>query len=204
MLITTPADSGVVIPRPTIIRILDERNVPHQSWGTGTSRTLNDLFTYHERDRVYFRTESSSELIIDVHVAVVLVTHRVRGKWLELYEQRQIFPNGKVLERTNFNGIGETMQRSEDMQTSARRCLAEELNFRDPSRYELSECVEIQHRPPVPSEKWPGLIAVYHRHIHECVISRGLYQKDGYVEEEGDGRKVFFAWRPLNQPQLAV
>ena len=204
MLIKTPVDSGVIIPRATIIQMLEDRNVPHKSWGTGTSRTLNDLFTYHERDRVYFRTEASPELIIDVHVAVVVVTHRVRSAWLELYEERQVFTSGKVLKRRNFNGIAETMQRSEDMQTSARRCLAEELQFRDPSKYKLSECLEIRHHPPIPSEKWPGLTAVYHRHMHECTISRSLYQQNGYVEEESDGRKIYFAWRPLNQHQFAM
>lgn len=190
----TPArPSKSVLARSRIIRMLDRYGIPWKSWGRGTSRTLNDLFTYHERDRLHFR-ETESGLVIDVHAVVVIVRHRYRRRWLELYEDRQEFPNRRVLRRTNFNGIAETMSRSETRTDAARRCLSEELHFGDPSKYRLSRCIAVEHREPVPSEKWPGLWAAYHRHIFECVISRSLFNPGGYVEHE-ENRRIYFKWK---------
>jgi hypothetical protein len=212
-------DPKAVMPRRDIVRMLDDHHVSRQSWGTGTARTLDDLFEYHENERLYFRNGnngdngnghgngngSSAGLIIDVHSVVVLVYHRFRRKWLELFEDRQVFKNGDVLRRSNFNGIAETMRRTGTRRREAMRCLKEELGFGDPSKYELSDHCRTEDRELCPSEKWPGLSAVYHRHIFECVISRTLFRPGGYVEiEKKDGRKIYFEWRPRAQLQLSI
>lgn len=182
--------------------MLRENNMPMHLWGTGTNRTLNDLFVYHERDAIDFRNGKTEGIVIDVQVAVVIVMHHFNNEWLELFEAYQLFPNGQKLDRSkDFNGIGETMKRRESLESAAQRCLKEELGFGDPKRYELSDSVTIEHWAPRSSEKWPGIVAVYHRHIVECMISRELYQPNGYVEPDGN-REIHFRWRPLNQPAL--
>ncbi|OHA15446.1 MAG: hypothetical protein A3H57_02745 [Candidatus Taylorbacteria bacterium RIFCSPLOWO2_02_FULL_43_11] len=189
--------SELVLSRPHIVKLLDKHNIGWKLWGTSTSRTLSDLFAYHERDRLYFR-DTESGVVMDVHAVVVLVYHRYRRRWVELYEDCQIFPGGHVLRRINFNGIEETIKRSETLLKAARRCLSEELQFHEPSRYQLSECIMVEQRDPVPSEKWPGLYAAYHRYIFECVIPRSLFRSNGYVEPEND-RLVYFRWKPRGQ-----
>lgn len=204
-----------IMRRQDIVKMLDNHHVPRQSWGAGTARTLDDLFEYHRRERLYFRNGtgnghsngngSSARLIIDVHSVVVLVYHQFRRKWLELFEDRQVFKNGDVLRRNNFDGIAETMRRTGSMRCEAKRCLKEELGLGDPSKYELSNHCRTEDCKPCPSEKWPGLLAVYHRHIFECTISRELYCSDGYVEtKKKDGRQIYFKWRPRAQFQLSI
>lgn len=210
-----------VMSRQDIVSMLDEHNVPwRESWGIPPARTFEDFCRYHEKDRLYFRNGDcngngmchtngngnglSAKFIFDLHAAVVIVTHRYRHKWLELYEDRQVFPNGTILRRPNFDGIGETIRRLETIPGGARRCLKEELRFGDPSKYELSKCCHVEHRDPCPSEKWPGTWAAFHRHKFECVISRELFRTDGYVEEERDGRRIYFKWRPRGQFQLPI
>ena len=158
------------------------------------------LVQYMTDDRVYFRNGSTANVTIDVHAVVVRVMHRLRNKWLEIYEDQQVFPDGSVLRRNKqFNGsIGETLKRSDTPRDGAIRGLAEELHFRDQTGYDLSDCIGVEHREPVPSEKWPGIKAAYHRYIFECVIARYLFDPQGYVETEGDIR-IFFRWKPRGQ-----
>ena len=190
-----------VLSPKAILEILKEHRVPMQTWGTKNHRSFADLVRYMTEDRVYFRNGDSQCATIDVHAAVVIVTHKFRRKWLELYEDRQTFRDGSVLRRKRFNGIGETLKRSETPRDGAVRCLAEELGFRDPSAYELSECLRVEHREQTLSEKWPGIMAAYHRYIFECVISRRLYRPLGYFENEGD-LIISFRWKPRGQAQF--
>lgn len=182
-----------VLSRSGVINLLDQHGIPWRSWGTGTSRTLDDFLAYHQRDRLNFR-EGCRELVIDVRVAVVIVVYK-SDQWLELYEDRQEFPNGRVLRRSSYNGVSETIRRTETYRQAARRCLAEELQFYTPSKYRLSRRFEVQHREPVRSEKFTGLLAAYHRYIFECTISDELFRSEGYVENE-DGRLIYFKWKP--------
>lgn len=189
---------GVVMPRTKVLKMLHKHGVPWKTFGIPPARSLDDLFMYHERDCFNFRNGSAKTCIVDVYVAVVLVVHRFNRKWYELYEEKQVFTNGEVLVRDNFNGIAETIKRGESLREGATRCLGEELCFRNPAKYELSECLGIEHREPIPSEKFPGIMAAYHRHVFECTISRALYCPDGYAEQEGN-KTVYFKWKPCHQ-----
>ncbi len=202
------ADEQVILnPRQMRYR-LDKHSVTRREWGHGTNRTFADLMSYHLRDRLYPRNGSSDRFILDVQVAVVIVIHKYKGQWLELYEDRQEFTDaeGKVHTqyRKGFNGIAETAKRGEEMRASATRCLAEELCFRDPGKYSLSSCLHVEHCEPRLSEKWPGGVwAAYHRHIFECETHRSIFRKDGYFEAEGN-RRIYFKWRPRRQLQFTL
>jgi len=156
---------------------------------------LDDFLAYHQRDQLNFREDCSKGLVIDVYVAVVIVVYKSDNQWLELYEDRQEFPGGHVLRRSIYNGVSETIKRTETCRQAARRCLAEELRFCSPSKYKLSRRFKVEHREPVQSEKFTGLRAAYHRHIFECTISDELFRPEGYVENE-DGRLIYFKWEP--------
>lgn len=97
--------SPPVHSKADILFILEKYRVPLNIWGIGKNRSLDDLVRYMTEDKVYFCNGNSPHLILDVHVAVVIVTHCFRGKWLELYEDRQVFSDGSILRRKSFNGI---------------------------------------------------------------------------------------------------
>ena len=185
-----------------ILEILVQHRIPLWEWGTGNYRSFADFIHYATDDQFILR--DGLELIVEVHAAVVVVVYQFKKKWLELYEDRQVSPDGTVLRRENFNGIAETLKRHETPRDGAIRCLAEELRFCDPALYQLSECLGVERREPVPSEKWPGLKAQYNRHMFECVVERRLFRKDGYREREKDGREIFFGWRPRRQLLLPL
>src|SRR5580704_807556 len=127
-----------ILSRKRIVAILEKHHVSLELWGTGTHRSLDDLVKCMASDCVSFRNGDSTCATIDVHAVVVIVTHQYRKQWLELYEDRQEFSNGcPPLRRKGFNGIAETLGRDEELTVGASRCLAEELGFRDPSKYKL-------------------------------------------------------------------
>jgi len=194
----------IIPPMPqesAIIALLDAHSVPLALWGAWENRSLDDFLKSLTKDKVFIRNSICQQLVIDVHTAVVVVLHQFRGKWLELYEDHQLFPDGSVLRRTSFNGVGETLKRYEKIRDGAIRCLAEELSFKNQSLYNLSKCLGVERREPVNSEKWPGIKAAYHRYFFECTIARPLYCPNGYMEHKG-GRKIFFKWKPFKQEQL--
>lgn len=200
----THTSDATIVPRPKIIEMLNRHGIPWETWGkVGASRTLDDLVRYNEVDHVYIRNGSSAEFTIDVHAAIVIVKHQSGGKLLELYEDRQVAQNGCEQRREAFNGIAETSARTEEMGETAIRCMREELNMTNPLLYSMSHCLRVERRAPMPSEKWPGVMAAYHRYIFECEISNYLYRRDGYVEKE-KGRTIYFKWRPFRQLVLPL
>ena len=181
---------------------LKRHKVPWETWGTENRRSLSAFMEYAANDRFHVRNNLlDGPLIVDVHTVVVRVYHESINGWMELFEECQIFPNGIRIERPQFDGVGETIKRSETvLMESAKRCLKEELSFKDPSAYVLKECFRHEIRDPVVHDKWPDpegrVLAVYNRYIHECSVSENLYDESGYVEETKDGRKIHFKWRP--------
>lgn len=139
------------LEKQKIVDTLAKHRVPLWEWGVGKNRSLEDFLRYASEDQFFVR--DGLELMVEVHAVVVVVIHQFKRKWLELYEDRQVFPNGRILQRSNFNGIAETLKRGETPHEGAIRCLAEELRFKNSSAYQLSELIGIERRTPVASEK---------------------------------------------------
>ncbi len=164
------------VENENILSVLRQHRVPLQKWGTGKNRSFEDFLRYATKDQFFLRDGDGHELVVEVHAAIVVVIYQLKKKWLELYEDRQVSPDGTVLRRKCFNGIAETLKRGETPREGAMRGLDEELNFCNPALYQLSECLGIERRDPVPSEKWPGIKAQYNRHIFECIRGAFLYR----------------------------
>ena len=120
-----------VLSPKAIPEILRKTECPCKPGAPKITRSFADLVRYMTEDRVYFRNGDSQCATIDVpRCRRHRHADKFRRKWLELYEDRQTFRDGSVLRRKRFNGIGETLKRSETPRDGAVRCLAEELGFR--------------------------------------------------------------------------
>lgn len=192
-------------PKPTeteVVEALNRHDIPLHLWGTGNHRSLDDFIEYMQNDRFHWRDHLIAP-IVDVYVVVAIITHSYRRQWLELYEDHQDFGNGHILGRENFNGIAETLKREEGLIDGVSRCLKEELGFHDKAKFKILPNCEIERRAPAPSEKFPGILAVYHRHVFECEISRDIFSKGGYAEKEKN-RTIHFKWKPRGQNHLRI
>ena len=99
----------IILENREILEILKRHGVPLQKWGMGKYRSFEDFMRYATEDQFFLRDGDGNGLVVEVHAAVVIVIHKFRKEWLELYEDRQVSSNGKVLCRKNFNGIAETL-----------------------------------------------------------------------------------------------
>ncbi len=206
IIIVPPEQDGRILSETEVADFLDRQKVPWRIWGSGNgTRTFEEFYRYHRDDQFYIRNGGEIGVTIDVYVAIVMVYHKSRGRWLELFEHHQVSPIGEYLERKNFNGIADTLRRDESLSEGAHRCLKEEIGFDAPLKYDLTPCVRVEIRDPMDSEKWPccGVTAIYHRHIHECIISQQLFDITGYDETEKNGRKIYFKWPQANHPPLS-
>lgn len=189
-----PLETAVEITTPNkgqMLEFLESHGTPWRTWGTRTWRSLDDLIRYMTDEQVVLRDgDVTKPPIIDVYCVVVIVLF---GN-LELFEEKQINRTTKGVVRRNLNGIAETLKKSEKAdQLAVMRCLREELNFKDSTKYTLSDIIGIDLKGPIPSEKWNGLMAVHHRHIFGCRIAPELFCEDGYVEHDGEW-DIHFKW----------
>lgn len=196
-----------ILSRSHVISLLDAKKVPWRGWKhTPGCRTLDEMCKYHRECQFYFRNGDSEEFIIDVHVVVVHVyyNHPQEG-WQEIFEEKQVARDGTETSRADsFDGLGETRLRGEELPRGVTRCLEEELKFLDPTKYRLSELLEKHVMGPKDHDKWKWVKGVWYRYVHECIISREIYNPNGYVETEEDGRMIYFKWRPRRQRCLAL
>jgi len=186
-----------------LVELFERKDIPYQTWGSGTSDSLEKLLTTLTRCQVTL-DQSAATPLLTVDNAVVIVKYLGLLHWWELVETKQVFHNGQVRTR-NFNGISETMHETENidaegMEKAARRALVEELDqdkngFENPRNYELIKWDEGVIGPQE-SEKWPGLDAVFRRHIYLCLIRRKLFRRKGYCEVQGD-KTTYFEWKQI-------
>lgn len=189
-------------------KFLEFCEINYRAWeGNGTCRSVRDLHEYLNKDQVTFRQDHFSPPILDVEVSVILVYCDWQGQIRELYEEKQVMRStGATLRRTTFNGVGETVRQGETPLEASFRGLKEELIsfegeklFADRSKFVLnSQKVEIWQ--PRTSEKWPPILASYHRSIFLCEISPEIFRKEGYHHFE-KGRDIYFKWRPVRVRQ---
>ncbi|MBP6858311.1 MAG: hypothetical protein KBC33_00555 [Candidatus Pacebacteria bacterium] len=196
--------------------LLDRNHISTDGWGTNGIHSIEKLLKTLRENHVYFvqpprLNGARHPLTLHVHCAVVIVWY-MSTPLRELYEKRQIFPDGHVIDRSGtFNGLGETLNWNdgypEDPDSGAHRLLCEELGqsqplFKERVRYQCFH-KETTTLGPIPHDKWPFL-GVFHRNVKMCEIPHGspLYLPDGYVEvekPEDGGRRIEFAWRDVDR-----
>ncbi len=182
-----------------LIGILESHNVPWKEWKTRGFRSVADLLDLLKNHKAVLM-EPPPHLHMEVHVAVVIIQCAVPSVGLlELWEDRQEITGTTRVLRRNVQGIGETIRNTEKFPyQTALRGLTEELGFSDPNLFRLSSTIIRKEQTSiVPSKKWPGLFATYHRWIFGCFIHPNLYKPPGYVEQK-EGVNIFFTWRPAD------
>ena len=173
-------------------------------------RPVSKLLEYFRNNHVYFeRTRhmngAGARYILHVHCAVAVVRY-MSGQLQELYEEYQILPNGKRIERhLTFNGLAETLNHNgvpELTDEACHRLLVEELGqtqplFKEQVGYQLFHLKD-ELMGPMLNDKWP-VLCIFHRSEWESQIPHGspLYIPSGYKETKKDGTVIKFSWKDI-------
>lgn len=171
--------------------------LPLHLYGKGDAKTVEDL----DKEISEGETEIIWEPVRVVRVARLKVVYSDGEKDFEIYENRQVFADGRV-RRRNIEGLCEKLKVNEQPNDGALRCLREELGLSD----EAIKACKITHIATnnsleCESLSYPGLKSRY-RFYEYIVVFPGKYWKPEFVEETKDGAKYYYCWMEVSNSEI--
>lgn len=184
-----------------IMDLLRKHEIPfEQEWGRGDAKTLNHFLKEIASGEAKLKVEKGRLVWFTVSAAVrVLGGHR--DHLYELYEEKQVFADGRVRNRKQVlqASLMEKMKQNEDPYVAAVRAVREELGIAEDIRVILS-----RRRPfatdmgPKPSMSYPGLVGKYRMYSYLWLMPCSLFKVKGYVEVQPD-KRTYFKWRKVTK-----
>ena len=169
---------------------LDENDVSFKEWGTGGAKTFDNLLSEIVSGEAILGMKRGA-LCRSIEVSVLNVYHDDGTNLWLLYEENQVFADGRSRVRDLDKSIGEKKRQGETPLHTARRALAEELGIKET----LSLIPKpMTKRGPLPSLSFPGLLTFYRVHAFDVFLPPHLYRADGYIERQKD-KISYFSWK---------
>lgn len=172
-----------------LMNYLTKFNVDFSSWGTGKSKTINELFD--EIVNKDCRLEEHSEYLIRLieFVGVKIYYRKGEDVWF-LKEDRQEFNDGRVRRRNLPSSVAEKMISGESPIVAAIRGIKEELGV-EISSSQLTKKRDINYNGS--SMSYPGLRTKYKGYGFTCFFTDAEFKESGYVEIQNT-KKTYFKW----------
>ena len=94
------------LQKEAVVHFLTAHNVPIETWGTGSAKTLEHLLRelHAKESRLYVL---KGMVIREAEGVLVDVYHWRNSELLKLFEEKQIFADGRVKTRDTGGSIGE-------------------------------------------------------------------------------------------------
>lgn len=168
------------------------KNIPINSWGTGTAKTIENLYEEILCGETLL-VETESGVLRQICFAGILVTYQDGNTAYELAEDRQVFSDGRVRRRNKSQAsVTEKMLPGESFSETAIRGLKEELGiFSKTELKDIGPSEEI-----VESASYPGLTTKYKRFNFSVQLTSDQYKAEGYKEIEKD-KTTYFVWNQI-------
>jgi hypothetical protein len=193
---TEKINENVIVPGEYLdfITMLKDHGVDTDLYGTGTYKTLGHLFQEMKEGETELKSENGS-LVRRVQFVGARILYKKDGTWLRLFEEKQIFKDGRERRRTNMPySAAEKFKTGEDPKEVIVRGMKEELNiditidqFTFYNRNEISE-----------NSDYPGIKSFHIGYEFLVVLNDEQYNEDGYIERQKD-KDVYFKWRPVSR-----
>ncbi len=176
--------------KKNVIELLTKYDVPYDKWGTGDSETMDHL-VMEIKNSVTELIENNGQLWRQVTGSAIQVFCATNKKTYLLYEQKQVFNDGREKIREIPMSIGRKMKKGEDPLKCAKRVLKEELGINE--KIEIKDLKEM-YVFEKQSQSYPGLMNIYNTNFFEVTLPESLYNPDGYIEETKE-KKTYFKWK---------
>lgn len=173
--------------------ILHKYNIPIDLWGTGQSKTINNLLDELENNECSLE-ESDNKITRYIEFVGVKIYYTKGDEKFILKEDRQEFNDGRNRRRNMPNSVSEKMIFGEDPVVASIRGVKEELGIK------IDENQLIKHSNlnyNGGSLSYPGLETKYKGHKFICNLIDTQYNPNGYIEIQKD-KKTFFIWKKIN------
>jgi hypothetical protein len=172
---------------------LHEFSVPFQYWGTGKSKTTEDLLKEIEDKDCILKEEDGLLIRYIEFVGVEIFYKDKQNNVYRLKEDRQVFKDGRVRKRSLPVSVAEKMQTGEDALISAIRGIKEELQI-EVEKSQLVKSDDIDFKGG--SLSYPGLRTKYTGHKFKCELKEHQFVPGGYVENQST-KSTYFVWQKL-------
>ncbi len=173
--------------------LLNGYNIPIELWGTGKSKTINNLLDELDNDECSLE-EKDNKLTRYIEFVGIKIYYIKDDERFILKEDRQEFNDGRVRRRDMPSSVSEKMVFGEDPVIAAIRGIREELGVKIEA-HQLTKRSNLNYNGG--SLSYPGLDTKYKGHKFICNLIDDQFNPSGYVEIQKD-KKTFFIWEKLN------
>ena len=174
------------------VDMLKEYDVPIEEYGTGTYKTIGHLFAEIGEGETDLK-EENGKLVRRVSFVGARVLYKKDGKWLRLYEDKQVFKDGRVRRRAHMPySAAEKFKTGEDPKEVIVRGVKEELGLDiTKDQFTFYNKKEVEN-----NDDYPGITSYHTGHEFLVIINEDQYDPEGYIERQSD-KDVIFIWKPL-------
>jgi hypothetical protein len=177
-----------------LTNVLKKYNIPVDIWGSGKSKTLNNLLDEIKGEECSLIERSGKITRYIEFVGIkIYYTDNNNERWF-LKEIRQEFNDGRVRRRNIPSSVSEKMKFGEDPVVAGIRGIKEELGV-EIQPYQLSKHSDLHYDGG--SLSYPGLETKYKGHKFICNFNHQQFNTNGYIEVQKD-KKTFFNWIKIN------
>ena len=192
----SPINENVIIPGEYIdfVQMLKDKEINTELYGTGTFKTIGHLYQeIHEGETEL--TEEGGQLIRKVQFVGARILYKKDGGWLRLYEEKQIFKDGRERRRTNMPySAAEKFKAGEDPKEVIVRGMKEELDLDiSTDQFTFYNKVEMSE-----DGDYPGIKSFHTGHEFLVILNDSQYNLEGYIERQKD-KDVYFTWKPVSK-----
>ncbi len=188
----SPINENVIIPGEYIdfVQMLKNKGIDTELYGTGTFKTIGHLYQeIHEGETEL--TDEDGQLVRRVQFVGARILYKKDGEWLRLYEEKQIFKDGRERRRNNMPySAAEKFKSGEDPKEVIVRGMKEELKLDiTKDQFAFYNKKEIEN-----NDDYPGIKSFHIGYEFLVVLNDEQYNPDGYIERQSD-KDVYFTWR---------
>jgi hypothetical protein len=189
-------NENIIIPGEYIdfVQMLKDHGINTELYGTGTFKTIGHL--YHEIEEGETElTDEEGQLVRRVQFVGARILHKKDGKWWRLYEEKQIFKDGRERRRANMPySAAEKFKSGEDPKEVIVRGMKEELNLDiTKDQFAFYNKKEIEN-----NDDYPGIKSFHIGYEFLVVLNDSQFLESGYIERQAD-KDVYFTWRPVEK-----
>lgn len=172
--------------------------IPTDTWGIGYAKNISDLLAELAAGESTL-TEQNGELLRSTQGLAINVYCIVDGKVMRLKEDRQVFKDGRLRERSGDvmdTSLGEKLSEGEDHIAAVGRALQEELGIEEPANpTPIRGETKVKERD---SRSFPGLKSKHELHYYDVLLTTKSYRPDGYEENQPE-KSTYFVWEEIDE-----
>ena len=163
-----------------LLDLLKDYNIPLDQYGTGGFKTVGHLYSEIKEGETDL-TEENGKLVRRVSFVGARVIYNKEGRWLRLYEDKQVFKDGRIRRRAHMPySAAEKFKAGEDPKEVIIRGVKEELGLDiTKDQFSFYNKKEIEN-----NDDYPGIISYHEGHEFLVVLNDEQYNPDGYVEKQ--------------------